>query len=72
MRRVGQSSPTVSEAPTMTNCAYSVGDRVAHPKFGNGTIERIEPLATDHKVVVAFDRYGSKTLLANYAKLTKI
>ena len=72
MRRVGESSPAKSEAPTMTNCAYSVGDRVAHPKFGNGTIERIEPLATDHKVVVAFDRYGSKTLLANYAKLTKI
>ena len=41
-------------------------------KWCSGTIERIEPLATDHKVVVAFDRYGSKTLLANYAKLTKI
>ena len=53
-------------------CDYRVGERVAHPKFGAGTIERIEPLTTDHKVVVAFDKYGSKTLLAKFAKLTKL
>ena len=53
-------------------CDYRVGERVAHPKFGAGTIERIEPLTTDHKVVVLFDSYGSKTLLAKFAKLTKL
>lgn len=53
-------------------CDYHVGERVAHPKFGAGTIERIEPLTTDHKVVVLFDSYGSKTLLAKFAKLTKL
>ncbi|MBR4029038.1 MAG: UvrD-helicase domain-containing protein [Alistipes sp.] len=53
-------------------CDYCVGERVAHPKFGAGTIERIEPLTTDHKVVVLFDSYGSKTLLAKFAKLTKL
>ena len=50
-------------------CDYRVGERVAHPKFGAGIIERIEPLTTDHKVVVLFDSYGSKTLLAKFAKL---
>ena len=53
------------------DCQYSVGDRVEHPKFGVGTIQRIDPLATDHKLVVEFDSYGSKTLLAKFAKLTK-
>ena len=56
----------------MAGCAYAVGDRVEHPKFGKGVVERIEMLATDHKVVVTFPNYGSKTLLANFAKLTKL
>ena len=53
-------------------CDYRVGERLAHPKFGAGIIERIEPLTTDHKVVVLFDSYGSKTLLAKFAKLRKL
>ena len=54
-------------------CAYNVGDRVEHPKFGVGIINRIENMATDHKVVVDFGgQYGEKTLLAKFAKLTKL
>lgn len=53
-------------------CPYAIGDRVEHPKFGVGTITRIECLATDHKVVVDFGAYGEKTLLAKFAKLTKL
>lgn len=54
-------------------CIYSVGDRVEHPKFGVGVINRIENMATDHKVVVDFGgQYGEKTLLAKFAKLTKL
>ncbi len=51
---------------------YAVGDRVEHPTFGRGTITRIETLATDHKLVVAFDSRGEKTLLAKFAKLNKL
>jgi DNA helicase-2/ATP-dependent DNA helicase PcrA len=70
MRSVGVRSDS-QQAPVV-GCAYSVGERVEHPKFGGGTIERIEALATDHKVVVVFDEYGSKTLLAKFAKLKKL
>ena len=66
IHRGGESSSTLGE------CAYKVGDRVSHPKFGVGTIERVEPLTTDHKLVIAFLQYGTKTLLANFAKLTKL
>ena len=73
MRSVGVRQGVASSTPAQTAvaCAFNVGERVVHPKFGAGTIERIEPLATDHKVVVQFDQYGSKTLLAKFAKLTK-
>ena len=51
---------------------YAVGDRVSHLKFGAGVIRRIETLASDHKLVVEFSGYGEKTLLAKFAKLTKL
>ena len=60
------------EASALGDCIYKVGDRVSHPKFGAGRVERIDPLTTDHKVTIIFDTYGTKTLLANFAKLTKL
>ncbi|MFR9603791.1 MAG: UvrD-helicase domain-containing protein [Rikenellaceae bacterium] len=51
---------------------YKVGDRVEHPKFGVGEVKGIESLATDHKLIVDFGNYGEKTLLAKFAKLTKL
>ena len=67
MRRVESSA---SGATTTQPCAYSVGQKVNHPKFGNGTIVAIEALATDHKLKVDFGAFGEKTLLAKLAKLT--
>ena len=71
LRSVGVRS-TEAVPQVATECGYGVGDRVEHPKFGRGTIERIESLTSDHKLVVLFDNYGSKTLLAKFAKLKKI
>ena len=70
MRRVNVSAgaPAGSSVP----CEYSEGDRVEHLKFGRGRIVRIEPMATDNKLVVDFEQYGEKTLLARLAKLTKL
>ncbi|WP_418991059.1 ATP-dependent helicase [Alistipes sp.] len=51
---------------------YAVGQLVEHPKFGAGTVQRIEMLATDQKLVVDFGAAGVKTLLAKFAKLTKL
>ena len=69
MRRVATS--TVGQV-TSEACAYSVGERVEHPKFGKGEIIRVEPLATDHKLVVRFASGEEKTLLSKLAKLTKL
>ena len=72
MRSLGARPNESAVSGAAAECDYRVGERVSHPKFGAGIIERIEPLTTDNKVVVQFDSYGSKTLLAKFAKLTKL
>ena len=73
IRQAGTEAPAGATAPTgAVPGGYAEGQRVEHPTFGAGTIERIETLAADHKLVVRFDRAGVKTLLAKFAKLTKL
>ena len=76
MRRIGVRQAADGGVPlgdTMpVSGDYTVGQRVEHPKFGVGIVQRIETLATDHKLVVAFDGAGEKTQLAKFAKLTKL
>lgn len=75
MRSLGvrQAGDSLTQAPAAGRCGeYAVGDRVNHLKFGKGVIKRIETLAADHKLVVEFADFGEKTLLAKFAKLTKI
>ncbi len=69
LRRLGGGA--VPAAGNAAASGYAVGERVEHPKFGCGEIVRIETLAADHKLVVVFEEYGEKTLLAKFAKLTK-
>jgi DNA helicase-2/ATP-dependent DNA helicase PcrA len=71
MRSVGTRQEGIAPTADTGECQFKVGDRVVHPKFGRGIVERIEALTTDHKVVVSFEGYGSKTLLAKFAKLSK-
>ena len=71
MRRVGVRQ-VAEGGVTSAGSDYTVGQRVEHPTFGVGIVQRIETLASDHKLVVAFDNAGEKTLLAKFAKLTKL
>ena len=47
------------------------GDRVVHRVFGPGLITKVTPMGGDHMVEVAFDRVGTKRIMAAFAKLTK-
>jgi DNA helicase-2/ATP-dependent DNA helicase PcrA len=51
---------------------YEVGDRVAHTKFGQGTVKALEKGTKDYQVTVEFDEYGQKILFAAFAKLKKV
>ena len=49
--------------------AYQSGARVYHKKFGEGTINYVEPEGEDLKVDINFDKVGHKRLMAKFANL---
>ena len=51
---------------------YTVGDRVSHIKFGQGTVLEIADGSRDFEVKVEFDNYGVKRMFASFAKLKKV
>ena len=48
------------------------GVRVFHKKFGEGTINIVEPEGEDLKVDINFDKAGHKRLMARFANLEVI
>ena len=48
---------------------YETGVRVYHKKFGEGTINSVEPEDDDLKVDIQFDKVGHKRLMAKFANL---
>ena len=48
---------------------YQSGVRVYHKKFGEGTINYVEPEGADLKVDINFDKVGHKRLMAKFANL---
>ena len=50
---------------------YKVGDTVHHRAFGTGVVLSVTPMGNDNLIEVAFDKAGTKKLMANYAKLEK-
>ena len=51
---------------------YEAGVRVFHKKFGEGTINKVEPEGEDLKVDIQFDKVGHKRLMAKFANLEVI
>ena len=51
---------------------YKAGIRVFHKKFGEGTINSVEPEGEDLKVDIDFDKAGHKRLMAKFANLQVI
>ncbi|MGB0732152.1 MAG: DNA helicase II [Pontibacterium sp.] len=50
----------------------SLGQRVSHPKFGEGMIINVEGSGPKARIQVFFDREGEKWLIAGFAKLEPI
>lgn len=51
---------------------YSVGERVVHSTFGEGTILSVRQMSNDFMLEIAFDKVGTKKIMANYARLKKV
>ncbi len=60
------------KAKQTQNADYSVGDTVRHKAFGTGVVLSLQPMGNDVLMEVAFDRSGTKKLMAKFAKLEKL
>ncbi|MCM1132524.1 MAG: UvrD-helicase domain-containing protein [Ruminococcus flavefaciens] len=67
-RNKRQTAPAVSESAV----EYKAGDRVQHKIFGEGTILSVTPMANDSMLEIAFDKVGTKKIMANFTKPKKI
>jgi len=54
-------------APTKNH--YAVGNTVFHKVFGTGMVTNAVPMGNDTMLEIAFDKVGTKTLMANFAKM---
>ena len=61
-------APVAAPKPP-TPPSYRVGQRVFHPKFGEGVILEVSDRRDDQEVAVMFKRHGQKRLIASLAPL---
>ncbi len=71
LRKVQQG--TVEEGVAVTSTGeLSIGDTVAHQRFGRGEIVAMQETSSDVKLTIDFAGIGQKVLLKKFAKLTKL
>lgn len=59
-------------APKLPVAEFSVGDRVHHVTFGDGTVLSKRTMGSDILYEIEFDKVGIKKLMATYARLSAI
>ena len=57
------------EKKTVDFSKIKLGARVAHPKFGDGTITEVTPNSSNHCVKIKFEGVGEKMLSLDYAPI---
>ena len=50
---------------------YQQGDSVSHRVFGNGMVLSVTPMGNDSLLEIAFEKVGTKKLMANFARLKR-
>ncbi|HEY6939105.1 MAG TPA: 3'-5' exonuclease, partial [Terriglobales bacterium] len=65
------SRPKVEVPPPTGARGFRPGQRVRHPKYGEGTVYKREGEGEEAKITVQFPRFGLKKLVEKYAQLEK-
>ncbi len=65
------SRPKVEIPAPTGRTGFKPGQRVRHPKYGEGTVYKREGDGEDAKITVQFPRFGLKKLVEKYAQLEK-
>lgn len=56
---------------TERSASFKSGEIVTHGTFGKGMIISAKPMGNDTLLEIAFERFGTKKIMANYARLKK-
>ena len=52
--------------------SFSIGDRVSHNVFGEGTVLNATKMSNDVMLEISFDKVGTKKIMAAFARIKKI
>ncbi|MCL2634921.1 MAG: UvrD-helicase domain-containing protein [Oscillospiraceae bacterium] len=69
------SQNAITKPPTPVNqsiVTFSDGDKVRHKVFGEGVVLDVQPMGGDSLLEIAFEKVGTKKIMANFAKIEKI
>ena len=72
MRQPAAGTPTAAKTAPGRKASggkWTMGTRIRHPRFGNGTILRTEGDGDDLKLTISFMSHGLKKMIAKYAEL---
>jgi len=64
-------APKIAQAAPAGRKGFKPGQRVRHPKYGEGTVYKREGEGDEAKITVQFPRVGLKKLVEKYAQLEK-
>jgi len=62
-------APSAPQAAPRGGGLYKPGMRVVHPMFGTGTVRESDGIGESEKLIVQFQRFGLKKLVAHLARL---
>jgi DNA helicase-2/ATP-dependent DNA helicase PcrA len=65
------SVPKITEPEPVARTSFKPGQRVRHPKYGEGIVYRREGEGSDAKITVQFQGFGLKKLVEKYAQLER-
>ena len=63
--------PARPKPSTQSSVKFSDGERVKHKVFGEGTVIGVQEMGNDSLLEIAFDKVGTKKIMANFAKIEK-
>jgi DNA helicase-2/ATP-dependent DNA helicase PcrA len=65
------SAPLSASSGNQRSGSFKAGERVTHPKFGDGAVVSVRDLGDDQEVTIAFVGAGIKKLMASLARIEK-
>jgi DNA helicase II / ATP-dependent DNA helicase PcrA len=71
-RGTATSRPRLDIPEATGSTGFRSGERVRHPKYGDGVVFRREGDGEDAKITVQFAKFGVKKLVEKFAQLQKV